>query len=193
MQARAAAGHCRLLLEMVRPAAIALMLWSLGGCLSANTDVVATALPPAPRRAFNVAGLAPRYHLNNGAHFQNDPSAPIFLKVNGTLQWFVFPDQNTPDAQGLSRVFTSLDGVHWVRRDTSITWQYTGGVAVTPDGIARAIHNTDYVVCNTTADPWLADWSKAQHVPPCEPGCVKKGGGAPPLPHTATRPDIFRI
>ena len=53
------------------------------------------------------ADLAPRYHLNNGAHFQNDPSAPIFLEVNGTLQWFVFPDQNKPDAQGLARVFTS--------------------------------------------------------------------------------------
>jgi sucrose-6-phosphate hydrolase SacC (GH32 family) len=180
-------------MEMVRPAVIALTLWSLSGCLSGATDVDATAPPPAPWRAFSVAGLAPRYHLNNGAHFQNDPSGPIFLEVNGTLQWFVFPDQNTPDAQGLSRVFTSLDGVHWVRRDTSITWQYTGGVAVTPDGIARAIHNTGYVVCNTTADPWLADWSKAQHVPPCGPSCAKKGGGAPPLSHTAARPDIFRI
>ena len=47
------------------------------------------------------ADLAPRYHLNNGAHFQNDPSAPIFLEVNGTLHWFVFPDQkNTRTRRG---------------------------------------------------------------------------------------------
>jgi hypothetical protein len=138
--------------------------------------------------------LAPRYHLNNGAHFQNDPSASIFLNVNGTLQWFVFPDHNNPDAQGRSRVFTSLDGVHWVRRDTTLTWIYTGGVTVTPDGIARAIHNADYVLCDTKTDPWLVNWSKAQFVSPClPPSCAKKAGGAPPLPHTGARPDIFRI
>ena len=68
-----------------------------------------------------------------------------------------------------------------------------GLTLVCPDGIARAIHNADYVVCDTTTDPWLRNWSKAQHVPPCQPSCAKKGGGAPPLPHSGARPDVFRI
>lgn len=130
--------------------------------------------------------LSPRYHINDGAHFNNDPSGT--LQINGT--WLVFPDQSVANGNGgqTGAYYRSKDLVHWTRVASTLGFSETGGIAVTASGTAFTF-GSGFRYINTTEDPGLVTWHSA-NLGAQDPHVVGRNGEA-----AATHGDagLFRV